>query len=171
MIAQFLTEMDHSMASGNIYIIGATNRPDLLDPSILQPGRFDVTIYLGISNDKPTRVSILQAKTRKMKLDASLDDIEAILPQNFTGADIYAFTSRAYTIALANVRNSLEQKYGVNSHGHKLSIREFRKLIDSLPSEEKEVKVSLQDFQTVLQSVKRSVSDKDLQMYQQIFKR
>ncbi len=44
-------QMDKSSANG-IFIIGATNRPDLLDPSILSPGRFDKQIYLGISKNK-----------------------------------------------------------------------------------------------------------------------
>jgi SpoVK/Ycf46/Vps4 family AAA+-type ATPase len=112
MIAQFLTEMDTCMTAGNIYIIGATNRPDLLDPSILQPGRFDVMIYLGISNEPATRLSILQAKTRKINLspNVSLEEVERSIPQNFTGADMFSLVSAAYTRALHRLRETISLK-------------------------------------------------------------
>jgi peroxin-6 len=48
MVASFLTELDSITKETVIFVIGATNRPDLLDPSLLRPGRFDKMIYLGI---------------------------------------------------------------------------------------------------------------------------
>lgn len=47
-VSELLTQMDRASING-IFVIGATNRPDLLDPSILRPGRFDKQIYLGIT--------------------------------------------------------------------------------------------------------------------------
>ena len=44
-----------------VFIIGATNRPDLLDPALLRPGRFDKTLYLGIKSDRESRVKMLRA--------------------------------------------------------------------------------------------------------------
>lgn len=169
MIAQFLTEMDSCMTAGNIYIIGATNRPDLLDPSILQPGRFDVMIYLGISNDPATRKSILAAKTRKIQLasDVSLDEVEKSMPMNFTGADVFSFVSAAYTRALHRMRESISQALAVRtqSEGEFTSNRDYRKFVDSLSPEMKTVTVAADDFAHALKTVKRSVSDKDLEMY------
>lgn len=49
-VSELLSQMDRAAGNG-IFIIGATNRPDLLDPSILRTGRFDKQIYLGILND------------------------------------------------------------------------------------------------------------------------
>lgn len=169
MIAQFLTEMDTCMTAGNIYIIGATNRPDLLDPSILQPGRFDVMIYLGISNDPKTRLSILAAKTRKIKLtpDVTLEDVERSVPLNFTGADLFSFVSAAYTRALHRMREKIseELRQAENSGEHFSSSRDYRKFVDQLPADKKTVVVTKEDFDKALLTVKRSVSDKDLEMY------
>jgi len=55
-----------------IFIIGATNRPDLLDPSILRPGRFDKQIYLGITTSREDRAKILKAQTRHLTLEPDL---------------------------------------------------------------------------------------------------
>lgn len=66
-VSELLTQMDRAAGNG-IFIIGATNRPDLLDPSILRPGRFDKQIYLGISKDKKSRIQILKAQTRQLNI-------------------------------------------------------------------------------------------------------
>lgn len=51
--------MDEIGKGGNIFVIGATNRPDLLDQSLLRPGRFDKLVYLGINSDSDSRIQIL----------------------------------------------------------------------------------------------------------------
>ena len=166
MIAQFLTEMDYCMTAGNIYIIGATNRPDLLDRAILQPGRFDVMIYLGINNDAPTRLSILKAKTKKMAVSADLEEVEKVMPMNFTGADIFSFVAKAYRNSLVRVKSSLEAKIEARLRPDQKSVRDWRKAVDEVEEEDKRVVVTLEDFKEALKTVKQSVSEKDLAMYQ-----
>ena len=99
-VAELLMQMD--IASHNqVFVIGATNRPDLLDPSILRPGRFDKQIYLGITTSREDRVKILKAQTRHLTLEENIDwsDLLKKLPENFTGADFYGLTSKAVMAA------------------------------------------------------------------------
>lgn len=95
-VAELLMQMDRAGGEG-VFVIGATNRPDLLDPSILRPGRFDKQIYLGISTDQESRIQILKAQTRKIKLSDpfSFSTVESHIPKNFTGADFYGLTSKS----------------------------------------------------------------------------
>lgn len=82
-----LTEID-SLKEGT-FIIGATNRPDLLDPALMRPGRFDKLLYLGIKSDKESRTKILRALIKTNQFDDFVDEI----PLNFTGADFYGLVS------------------------------------------------------------------------------
>ncbi|KAK7505431.1 hypothetical protein BaRGS_00003176, partial [Batillaria attramentaria] len=63
-VSQLLAELDGLHKSYDVFIIGATNRPDLLDPALLRPGRFDKLLYLGVSEDRQSQLNILTALTR-----------------------------------------------------------------------------------------------------------
>merc|ERR1712013_218635 len=85
-INQILTEMDGMGAKKNVFIIGATNRPDIIDPAILRPGRLDQLIYIPMP-DLPARESILKAVLRKSPVSASVDlGHLARSTEKFTGA-------------------------------------------------------------------------------------
>eukprot|EP00754_Rhynchopus_humris_P041475 Rhum_TRINITY_DN25040_c0_g1::Rhum_TRINITY_DN25040_c0_g1_i1::g.181007::m.181007/K13339/PEX6, PXAAA1; peroxin-6 len=102
-VAQLLTEVD-SLGDPNefVFIIGATNRPDLIDQSLLRPGRFDRCVYLGVASSTPEQATILKAQTRKMALhpDVSFHDLASRMPKTFSGADLYALTSEALMLAM-----------------------------------------------------------------------
>jgi len=60
-VAQLLTEIDGLGKKAGMFVIGATNRPDLLDSALLRTGRFDKMIYLGVAKTVAERVNIIQA--------------------------------------------------------------------------------------------------------------
>ena len=87
-INQILTEIDGVGARKNVFVIGATNRPDILDPAIMRPGRLDQLIYIPLP-DYESRLSIFRANLRKSPLDANLDLAHlASITEGFSGADI-----------------------------------------------------------------------------------
>ncbi len=83
-----LTEMDGLRSLKNVVVIGATNRPDMLDPALMRPGRFDRLIEI-LAPDERERLEIFKISTGKMPLDkdVSLKDL-AKVTEGFTGADI-----------------------------------------------------------------------------------
>jgi transitional endoplasmic reticulum ATPase len=95
-----LSEMDGLEAMQNVVVIGATNRPILLDPALLRPGRFDELIYVPVP-DRDGRLRILRIHTAKMPLadDVSLEEV-ADRTSGFTGADLEDVVRRAGLEAL-----------------------------------------------------------------------
>ena len=99
-ISQLLTEMDGIESLVNVVIIGATNRPDIIDQAILRPGRFDRLIYVP-APDHATRLNILKIHTRNMPLARDVD-LEQIAHQaaGYSGADLEAVSREAGLISL-----------------------------------------------------------------------
>eukprot|EP01064_Diplonema_japonicum_P013999 TRINITY_DN21524_c0_g1_i1.p1 TRINITY_DN21524_c0_g1~~TRINITY_DN21524_c0_g1_i1.p1 ORF type:complete len:883 (+),score=244.31 TRINITY_DN21524_c0_g1_i1:72-2651(+) len=110
-VAQLLTEVDS--LGGNpdefVFIIGATNRPDLIDQSLLRPGRFDRCVYLGVSGTSEEQATILKAQTRKMKLDDDVDflGLTKTMPKTYSGADLYALSTEALMLAMRSAVDNL----------------------------------------------------------------
>jgi transitional endoplasmic reticulum ATPase len=89
-VAQLLALMDGLAGRGNLIVIGATNRPDALDPALRRPGRFDREIEIGVP-DKSARYEILQIHTRGMPLAEDVDLKKlAAMTHGYTGADLAA---------------------------------------------------------------------------------
>ncbi|MDW8034063.1 MAG: CDC48 family AAA ATPase [Nitrososphaerota archaeon] len=98
-VSQLLTEMDGLTPIEKIVVIGATNRPELLDPAIMRPGRFEVALYVP-PPDEASRLQILKIHTRKMPLDGvDLQEI-ARRTEGYSGADIEAVCREAGLNAL-----------------------------------------------------------------------
>mgnify|MGYP002455978776 CR=1 FL=1 len=90
MVAQLLTALDGVEQLNNVLVVAATNRPDMIDPALLRPGRFDKSIFVG-PPDKESRRSIFGIHTRGKPLDADVDlDALADRTEGCTGADISA---------------------------------------------------------------------------------
>ena len=103
-----LAEMDGLEELQSVVVIGATNRPNLIDPALLRPGRFDELIYVGVP-DRAGRERILRIQTGKMPLAADVDLTEvAGRTERFTGADLEDVVRRAGLNALRRSLKSAE---------------------------------------------------------------
>ena len=99
-VAQLLSLMDGFVARGHVIVIGATNIPEMLDPALRRPGRFDREIEIGVPNTQ-ARLQILRIHTRAMPLAADVDLQEiAELSHGFVGADLEALGQEVGMTAL-----------------------------------------------------------------------
>ncbi len=109
-VSQLLTLMDGLKARGKVIVIAATNVPNIIDPALRRPGRFDREIEIGIP-DKKGRKEILEIHTRHMPLtkDVNLDKIAGIT-YGYTGADISALIKEAAMYALRKLLPKIKWK-------------------------------------------------------------
>ncbi|XP_057181332.1 peroxisomal ATPase PEX6 isoform X2 [Triplophysa rosa] len=148
-VSQLLAELDGLHSSGDVFVIGATNRPDLLDQSLLRPGRFDKLVYVGISEDKESQLQVLKAILRKFKVDPSvcLSDVVDCCPSQLTGADLYALCSDAMMSAIK---------------------RKISRINEGVDSESSALTLCSQDFRQALTGLTPSVSEQELNRYKAI---
>ncbi|XP_013886247.1 mitochondrial inner membrane m-AAA protease component AFG3L2 [Austrofundulus limnaeus] len=112
---QLLVEMDGFNTATNVVVLAGTNRPDILDPALLRPGRFDRQIYIGPPDIKG-RASIFKVHLRPLKLhpdlnkDALAKKMAALTP-GFSGADIANVCNEAALIAARHLSDAIDQKH------------------------------------------------------------
>ena len=95
-----MTEIDGVGARKNVFVIGATNRPDILDPAVIRPGRLDQLIYIPLPDFK-SRLAIFEASLRKAPLDSTVDmNVLARSTHGFSGADIAEICTTASKLAI-----------------------------------------------------------------------
>ncbi|KAG1653555.1 hypothetical protein FOA52_004062, partial [Chlamydomonas sp. UWO 241] len=116
-VSQLLAEIDAASAPtaggvAELFIIGATNRPDLLDPALLRPGRLDQLVYVGIATEPSSKLMVIQALTRKFRLapDVNLTDVAGRCLAQLTGADLYALCADAWMAALKRRIRAAEER-------------------------------------------------------------
>jgi len=102
-VSQMLTEMDGLESLNNVVVIAATNRPDMIDPALLRPGRFDRLVHVPMP-DLDARRSILRIHTRKKPLadDVNLDEL-AKKTEGYSGADLAALVNEAVMLAIRDI--------------------------------------------------------------------
>ncbi len=121
-ISQLLTEMDGIMTLEDVVIIAATNRPDIVDPAVLRPGRFDRLIYVPESDEKG-RLEIFGLYTKDMPLAKDVDLSQlANQTRSYSGADIQALCREAAMNALRNDAKSKE-----------VTLADFQKAMEKIP--------------------------------------
>ena len=154
-------------SNGGVFVIGATNRPDLLDQALLRPGRFDKLLYLGISDTHEKQETILKALTRKFQLhpDCDLARVAAKLPFTYTGADLYALCSDAMLKAVMRSASVIDTKAGLEN----CTVPQFFDL--HATKEDLKVLVEEQDFEMARRELVGSVSARELDHYQRVRER
>jgi peroxin-6 len=180
-VSQLLAELD-GMSGGDgslVFVMGATNRPDLLDPALLRPGRFDRMLYLSVATTHEAQFDILKALTRKFNLDEQLDlaEISEMCPFNYTGADFYALCSDAMLGAMTRKAEAVEKRImelnEMTDEGdrdrtwpHPLTPQFY--LASMARPGEIEVKVGREDFVEALRRLVPSVSQQEMQHYERV---
>eukprot|EP00871_Galdieria_phlegrea_P000692 jgi/Galph1/1623/GphlegSOOS_G320.1 len=163
-VSQLLAEMDnlHSRKESRtifgVIVIGATNRPDLLDPSLLRPGRFDKLIFVGAPETKEAQVEVLTALTRNFSFaeDVNLDQVAAECPKVVSGADLYGLCADAWMLAAKRTIHQLETK-GVGT------LRTEKACL--------QVIVSQSDLLSAIHRLQPSLTEQDISHYKELAKR
>ncbi|KAE8360491.1 hypothetical protein BDV27DRAFT_134459 [Aspergillus caelatus] len=170
-VSQLLAELDGMNGgeenSGGVFVIGATNRPDLLDTALLRPGRFDKMLYLGVSDTHEKQATILEALTRKFALapEISLRRVAEQLPLTYTGADLYALCSDAMLKAITRKATAVDEKIK-QLPGEPVTTAYF---FDHLATpEDVTVTVAEEDFIQAQNELVPSVSAKELEHFERI---
>ena len=155
-VNQLLTELDGLNSRRDVFVIGATNRPDILDPALLRPGRLDKLLYVPMP-DEAARREILRTLTRKTPLNVGdetkffAEIAKSKKSQNFSGADLQALVREAALSALREQLKSSGTTIGNDKKGDE---------------EEASIFVSRAHFHAALERVRPSVSDTDREVYE-----
>lgn len=156
-INQILTEIDGVGVKKNVFVIGATNRPDILDPAIMRPGRLDQLVYIPLP-DEESRVQIFQAALKKSPVaeDVSLTALAKAL-EGYSGADLTEICQRACKLA---IREAIVKEQEA----------EKRKLENPEAMDEEEEDpvpfITRAHFEEAMQYARRSVTDADVRKYE-----
>lgn len=170
-VAQTLNEIDRVNQTGdvNVFVVGATNRPDLIDDSFTRPGRFDKLIYLGVIDSNEEKTNVLKTVTRDLSLEFAWDSeqyfVENKVPSNLTGADYQNLVNQVYNHVVEERIQVIESEHrGLDKTewNEKLSDREW------FGNDTGRLKITLSHFEQVLKSFKSSVSKADLKRYESL---
>merc|ERR1719419_1211088 len=158
-INQILTEMDGMGSKKNVFIIGATNRPDIIDSAIMRPGRLDQLIYIPLPDDG-SRMAILKSNLRKSPVADNVDlPYLAKMTRGFSGADLTEICQRACKLAIresidADIKREKEkQKAGATT-------------MDVDDEEDLVPEITKALFEEAMKFARRSVSDNDIKKYE-----
>jgi len=160
-INQILTEMDGMGSKKNVFIIGATNRPDIIDSAILRPGRLDQLIYIPLP-DEPSRLQIFKANLRKTPVAKDIDlGFLAKSTVGFSGADLTEICQRSCKLA---IRESIEKEIASEKERQKRLARGEEAMDDNPTDPVPEI--TRAHFEEAMKFARRSVSDNDIRKYE-----
>merc|ERR1711937_637582 len=157
---QLLTEMDGMGAKKSVFIIGATNRPDIIDTALMRPGRLDQLIYIPMP-DYESRPSILRATLRKSPVSKDVDlGYLASQTDKFTGADLTEICQSACKMAIREeIERDIERERMREEAGDEMEDDDDEDDDDTMPE------ILPRHFESAVRQARRSVSDRDLAQY------
>lgn len=139
---------------GYVLVIGATNRPDAVDPALRRPGRFDREIVLGVP-DENARVQILSVLTRNLRVEGSFDLVKiARSTPGFVGADLAALANKAGNLAMKRIIDQRKSELSGNSIVEEQSDDWWRQ--PWLPEEMERLTITMADFEEATKMVQPS---------------
>ena len=157
---QLLTEMDGVGSKKNVFVIGATNRPDIIDTALMRPGRLDQLIYIPMP-DYESRLSILKAVLRKTPVHKDVDlQYLATQTDKFTGADLTEICQRSAKLA---IREDIERN--MERERIQADAREQGLMEEDVEEEDLVPEIMPRHFENAVRDARRSVSDNDLAQY------
>ena len=157
-INQILSEIDGMGSGKTLFIIGATNRPDILDPGLMRPGRLDQLIYIPLP-DRESRISIFKANLRKSPIadDISIEQL-ADATDGFSGADITEICQRAAKNAIRDcITADIERQKRVEAG--EMTQQEADALPDTVPA------ITKAHFEASMSKARRSVGPEIIAQY------
>lgn len=167
-VNQLLTEMDGMTSKKNVFVIGATNRPDQIDPALMRPGRLDQLIYVSLP-DENSRLSILKAQLRSSPVAPDVDLVAiAKATHGFSGADLSFIVQRSAKLAIKEsiareIKRDQERKarQEADATGDDAAMDEdVADDVDEVPA------ITREHFEEAMRYARRSVSDADLRRYE-----
>ena len=157
-INQLLTEMDGMGAKKNVFIIGATNRPDIIDAAILRPGRLDQLLYIPLPDEK-SRLAILKANLRKSPVAQDIDlGFLAKSLNGFSGADLTEICQRACKMAIREAIETEMRREKARQAGGAAAMEDDE--TDPVPE------ITRRHFEEAMKYARRSVPDADIRRYE-----
>ena len=165
-----LTELDGLNDRRGIFVIGATNRPDMIDPAMLRPGRLDKTLFIELPSYEE-KVDIIKTLTKAngTPLASDIDLAKIVIDErckNYSGADLAALVRESSVLALKRSFFKTDEIQSVASNDLD---KEFEDLSVGVSNEN--VIVTVADFNAALRKIKPSVSDKDRLKYDRLNKK
>lgn len=151
--------MDGMTSKKNVFVIGATNRPEQLDPALCRPGRLDSLIYVPLP-DEAGRLSILSAQLRKTPVAGDVDlNYIASKTHGFSGADLGFITQRAVKIAIKeSITIDIERQRAREAEG--------AGDMDVDDEEDPVPELTKRHFEEAMQMARRSVNDVEIRRYE-----
>jgi transitional endoplasmic reticulum ATPase len=153
-------EMDGMTSKKNVFVIGATNRPEQLDNALCRPGRLDTLVYVPLP-DEASRVGILKAQLRKTPVAPDVDiKYIASKTHGFSGADLGFVTQRAVKLAIKqSIAIDIERAKEREAAGEDA-------MDDDVDTEDPVPELTKAHFEEAMQSARRSVSDVEIRRYE-----